>query len=81
MGAEMIRRTIGVAHVADLDGIEDRGQRSLCEFKSLRVGRALLLDAVLGASRSAMRLQRLEDVCHLLTETHTQWSRVGEWTM
>lgn len=44
-GAKMIRRIIGIAHVADLEKIEDADARSECERKALRCGRALILDA------------------------------------
>lgn len=41
-GAEMIRRTIGLAHVADLDSIEDINVRALSEKFALDLGRALI---------------------------------------
>ena len=41
----MIRRIVGIAHVADLEKIEDGDARSECERKALRCGRTLILDA------------------------------------
>ena len=43
-GAKMIRRIVGIAHVADLDEIKDEGIRSECEKRSLTLARALILD-------------------------------------
>ncbi len=43
-GTEMIRRTLGLAHVADLDSIADPDQRALCETRVLRMARNLLIN-------------------------------------
>lgn len=43
-GCEVIRRTIGLAHVADLDGIEDSQKRLEAKRHALRLGKALLLN-------------------------------------
>jgi 5-methylthioribose kinase len=43
-GAEMIRRTFGLAHVADMDSIGDPDQRALCETRNLRMARELLVE-------------------------------------
>ncbi|MCP8970819.1 S-methyl-5-thioribose kinase [Ectobacillus ponti] len=42
-GCEIIRRTIGLAHVADLDGIADTEAKLAAKRHALRLGRALLL--------------------------------------
>lgn len=42
--SEMIRRVLGLAHVADLDNIADPDQRALCEARALRAARELLLN-------------------------------------
>jgi 5-methylthioribose kinase len=42
-GCEVIRRTIGLAHVADLDGIEDEASKIRAKQHALRCGSALLL--------------------------------------
>jgi len=42
-GAKMIRRIVGIAHVADLESIEDFDVRAACEKRALRVGRLLVL--------------------------------------
>ncbi|WP_107851752.1 S-methyl-5-thioribose kinase [Oceanimonas marisflavi] len=44
-GTEMIRRTIGIAHVADLDDITDDACRENCQRRALWLGRRLILDA------------------------------------
>ncbi|WMC12328.1 S-methyl-5-thioribose kinase [Oceanimonas pelagia] len=44
-GTEMIRRTIGIAHVADLDDIADPAQRQDCQRQALWLGRRLILEA------------------------------------
>ncbi|MGG1400154.1 S-methyl-5-thioribose kinase [Bacillus salipaludis] len=41
-GCELIRRTIGLAHVADLDRIEDENVRLTAKRKSLELGRLLI---------------------------------------
>ncbi|XJZ28731.1 S-methyl-5-thioribose kinase [Bacillota bacterium Lsc_1132] len=43
-GCEVIRRTIGLAHVADLDGIADEEKRLIAKRHALRLGRALLVE-------------------------------------
>jgi 5-methylthioribose kinase len=42
-GAKMIRRIVGVAHVADMDRIEDEKVRAECERKALKFGKRLLV--------------------------------------
>jgi 5-methylthioribose kinase len=42
--AEMIRRILGLAHVADLDGIADTKARGLSEMRALRSARELLIN-------------------------------------
>nr|WP_067295710.1 S-methyl-5-thioribose kinase [Marinobacterium profundum] len=42
-GTEMIRRTLGLAHVADLESIEDPQQRALAESQVLKLGRAMIM--------------------------------------
>ncbi|MDR4886929.1 S-methyl-5-thioribose kinase [Fredinandcohnia sp. QZ13] len=43
-GCELIRRTIGLAHVADLDGIENFEERISAKQHALRLGKALIRD-------------------------------------
>lgn len=43
-GAKMIRRILGLAHVEDLEAIEDPNLRAVCESKALMLGRALVVD-------------------------------------
>ncbi|MGL5387282.1 MAG: S-methyl-5-thioribose kinase [Serratia sp. (in: enterobacteria)] len=44
-GTELIRRTIGLAHVADLDSITDAEMRAECQRSALNLGRALIVNA------------------------------------
>ncbi|MGQ8709145.1 S-methyl-5-thioribose kinase [Serratia sp. TSA_198.1] len=44
-GSELIRRTIGLAHVADLDSISDAEMRAECQRSALSLGRALIVNA------------------------------------
>jgi len=41
-GCELIRRTIGLAHVADLDGIEDEQTRITAKQKTIELGKILI---------------------------------------
>ncbi|WJQ13158.1 S-methyl-5-thioribose kinase [Geobacillus stearothermophilus] len=43
-GCEVIRRTIGLAHVADLDGIEQKEARLAAKRHALRLGRRLIVE-------------------------------------
>lgn len=43
-GAFMIRRLVGIAHVADMDTIADPDVRAACERRALRFGRWLLVE-------------------------------------
>ncbi|KAF0995904.1 S-methyl-5-thioribose kinase [Geobacillus sp. TFV-3] len=43
-GCEVIRRTIGLAHVADLDGIEQKEARLAAKRHALRLGRRLIIE-------------------------------------
>jgi len=42
-GCELIRRTIGLAHVKDLDSIEDNDRRILLKKLTLLVGEVLIV--------------------------------------
>lgn len=42
-GMKMIRRIVGISHVADLDTIEDAEKRSECEKRALVLGKELVL--------------------------------------
>ncbi|WP_020682521.1 S-methyl-5-thioribose kinase [Marinobacterium rhizophilum] len=42
-GTEMIRRTLGLAHVADLESIEDPQRRAQAESRVLSLGRAMIM--------------------------------------
>lgn len=42
-GCELIRRTVGLAHVADLDKINNANQRAACETQAIELGRELIM--------------------------------------
>ncbi|MBC6974244.1 S-methyl-5-thioribose kinase [Bacillus sp. Xin] len=48
-GCEIIRRTIGLAHVADLDGIQDKNRRIQAKKHALYLGRELVIHETNGA--------------------------------
>ena len=43
-GTKMVRRILGLAHVEDLESIENPKIRSACEMKALHLARSLMLD-------------------------------------
>lgn len=43
-GAFIIRRLVGIAHVADMDTIADPALRAACERRALHFGRSLLVN-------------------------------------
>lgn len=43
-GCEIIRRILGLAHIADFESIADPETRAACEARALRLGRALIVD-------------------------------------
>eukprot|EP01121_Diplochlamys_sp_Union-15-3_P019806 TRINITY_DN754_c0_g1_i1.p1 TRINITY_DN754_c0_g1~~TRINITY_DN754_c0_g1_i1.p1 ORF type:complete len:306 (-),score=49.99 TRINITY_DN754_c0_g1_i1:79-996(-) len=43
-GAKMLRRIVGVAHVADLESIKDTSVRAQCERRVLKVAKKLIVD-------------------------------------
>jgi 5-methylthioribose kinase len=49
-GAEMIRRVVGIAHVADLETIQEPDLRATCEKRVLVLGRRMMLAAVSGSA-------------------------------
>ncbi|MFC3394701.1 S-methyl-5-thioribose kinase [Brenneria rubrifaciens] len=53
-GTELIRRTIGLAHVADLDNIQHDEARAECQRHALSLGRTLILAAPHIASADAL---------------------------
>lgn len=59
-GCELIRRTIGLAHVKDLDGIEDAGQRIQFKNQALKLGETLII--------KRRELTSIHDVTALLEE-------------
>ncbi|MFU8689822.1 S-methyl-5-thioribose kinase [Rossellomorea sp. FS2] len=44
LGCELIRRTIGLAHVEDLDSVQDEGKRVLYKKRCLALGRECILE-------------------------------------
>jgi 5-methylthioribose kinase len=60
--AKIIRRILGLAHNIDFELIEDTKRRAICEARSLRLARAMMLDAAsfgsIGAVAKAARDMR-----------------------
>ncbi|HEX7854218.1 MAG TPA: S-methyl-5-thioribose kinase [Sphingobium sp.] len=60
-GCEMIRRIVGLAHIADFETIVDEGRRADCERRALLIARALLVERAafpdVGAVTDALRLE------------------------
>jgi 5-methylthioribose kinase len=52
--AKIIRRILGLAHNIDFELIEDPKRRAVCEARSLRLARSMLVDATLFASIGAV---------------------------
>ncbi|MEN0001365.1 MAG: S-methyl-5-thioribose kinase [Pseudomonadota bacterium] len=61
-GIEMHRRILGLAHVAELDTIEDADQRAVLEERALRLGRALVLSRkrIAGLDRVVAMARQME---------------------
>jgi 5-methylthioribose kinase len=57
--AKIIRRILGLAHNADFELIEDARQRAVCEARSLRLARAMMVETssfpTIGAVTKAAR--------------------------
>ena len=64
-GCKMIRRIVGVAHVADLESIEDLVQRSECEKKCIDLARLLIL-----ASQSNDKINSINDLKELASRIY-----------
>lgn len=55
-GAVMIRRLIGVAHVADMEEIGDVEKRAVCERRALRMGRRMMVEGGGGVFRDVVKM-------------------------
>lgn len=62
----MIRRVVGISHVEDLDGIEDKATRARCESHALALGKRLaILSGSLGGEESDGGVAKVGEVCDL----------------
>ena len=61
MGIEIIRRTIGVAHTADFEGISDRSVKAAIEKKALCFAKKLLLNAESFPDSKALKNQFIQE--------------------
>lgn len=62
-GCKMVRRVVGIAHVADLDGIEDKAVRARAERRALVTGSTLIMAAAsLSSSSSSVKFDSVADV-------------------
>jgi hypothetical protein len=73
--AKIIRRILGLAHNIDFELIEDPKRRAVCEARSLRLARAMLVDAAsfgsIGAVTKGAGGTRLA--------AGFRWVREGRW--
>ncbi|WP_199615753.1 S-methyl-5-thioribose kinase [Paenibacillus alkalitolerans] len=56
-GCKMVRRVIGLAHVADIDGIQDPSRRERAQRTALAIGKALIKH-----HRSASSIEEIRDI-------------------
>jgi len=60
--AKIVRRILGLAHNIDFEWIENTRQRAVCEARSLRLARAMMVDAAklptIGSVTNAARALR-----------------------
>ena len=67
-GMKMIRRIVGIAHVEDLESIQDADRRALCEKRALRFARRLVVTAFESSSGGAGAAGGLVDINAVLHE-------------
>jgi 5-methylthioribose kinase len=60
--AKIIRRILGLAHNADFELIEEPKQRAICEARSLRLARAMMVDTASFDSIAAVT-KAAQEVC------------------
>lgn len=75
-GAKIIRRIVGIAHVADLDSIDDATKRAVCEKRALTFARRVLIAGASAAS--SFDLSTIEKVISLardlnLSQPSEEW--------
>lgn len=68
-GCELIRRTIGLAHVKDLDSIENQEQRILLKKQTLKAGERLIV--------SHKEIDSIDAVIELLGEIKSEYSIIN----
>jgi 5-methylthioribose kinase len=77
-GAKMVRRILGLAHVDDLESIEDPKSRSACEMKALHLARDLMLErAAIGDVKQLRARIEAVDGRQLGPSTRTWWAHQG----
>ena len=90
-GAEMIRRIVGIAHVADLDSAEDEGDargaalgvkhaRVYCSYLALRLGKALVMAGAAGTNCPVKDMSALLELIRVETAAtaHLNKADLGE---
>jgi len=65
--AKIIRRILGLAHNIDFELIEDTRRRAICEARSLRLARTMMLEAASFRSIDAVT-KAARDMCHWLPD-------------
>ena len=80
-GAEMIRRIVGIAHVEDLDGIEDTETRSFCEKRCLYLARHLMMQSTKDGYQFHLLplAKKPRDLVSLLKILNTMDISTAEW--
>ena len=74
-GAKMIRRIVGISHVADLEKIEDEEIRGVCERRCLLLAREMVLGSALSLSLSLPPSQvSLNDIHQLVGRARVHYS-------
>jgi 5-methylthioribose kinase len=78
-GAKMIRRIVGIAHVADLESIADHNQRACCEKRCLTLGRQLVLASNPNNGDLRSRFSNIRDLVNVASELFD--SEIAVWSL
>jgi 5-methylthioribose kinase len=79
-GCKMLRRVVGIAHVADMDTIKDDTVRSVCEKRALLFARELIVYSSFSDSdNSTVKYANIRDVVALAKSLNSQ-EPPADWT-
>jgi len=80
-GVKMIRRVIGIAHVEDLESIQDADKRAVCEKASLIFARKLSVSGISGLKEGLKEgLKNVEDLNQWAQEVYESVPN-GDWVV